>query len=330
MKTFDCFLFFDELDLLEIRLSYLYDNVDYFVIVESEITFQGNIKGFIFEQNKQRFEKYLAKIIYYKIEKYELDFTNLPVIENPKNLDEIVLNKIYRLVENADDFDKKQFWFGNDNFQRESIWRALATQLPDDSDLILLSDADEIIRIEALKEIQSNISEDEIYSCKQHEFYYFMNYFHNSNWFGQTCFLFGSFKYQALNKLRSFRTSKNSNYSVTIMENGGWHFTSMGDIKKIENKINSWGHKEFNNKIIRSALKYNITHGYDIFRRKNFGRLYFISPNDKMLIDLLGNNSIKYHHLFGPRIKDEFWLKKIINSFYFKIVLRLNSILFKQ
>ena len=48
MKTFDCFLFFNELDLLEIRLNLLYSYVDYFVIVESEITFQGNLKEFIF------------------------------------------------------------------------------------------------------------------------------------------------------------------------------------------------------------------------------------------------------------------------------------------
>ena len=188
MKTFDCFLFFNELDLLEIRLNLLYSYVDYFVIVESEITFQGNLKEFIFEKNQSRFEKFKDKIFYYKIYKYNFDFTNLPYIKDPQNDDENILNTIYKLVDDARDFDKKEFWWGNDNFQRESIWRALAQIKPSNADLILLSDADEIISIQALMTIKKEIKSNLLYCCKQHEFYYFLNYHHNSNWLGQTCF----------------------------------------------------------------------------------------------------------------------------------------------
>ena len=46
MKVFDCFIFFNELDLLELRLNVLDSCVDYFVIVESAITFQGEDKEF--------------------------------------------------------------------------------------------------------------------------------------------------------------------------------------------------------------------------------------------------------------------------------------------
>ena len=59
----DSFLFFQELDLLEIRLEYLYPIVDKFIIVEARQSFTGQIKGFIFEKNIKRYKKYSDKII---------------------------------------------------------------------------------------------------------------------------------------------------------------------------------------------------------------------------------------------------------------------------
>ena len=54
-KIYDCFNFFNELDLLEIRLNTLYDIVDYFVIIESNLTHSGEVKPFYYEDNKSRF-----------------------------------------------------------------------------------------------------------------------------------------------------------------------------------------------------------------------------------------------------------------------------------
>ena len=48
MKIFDCFTFFNELELLELRLKMLSPYVDYFVLVESNITFRGDSKTFLF------------------------------------------------------------------------------------------------------------------------------------------------------------------------------------------------------------------------------------------------------------------------------------------
>ena len=64
MKIYDTFLFFNELELLELRMNILNEYVDYFVIVESAITFQGEDKEFIFEKNKSRFASFENKIIY--------------------------------------------------------------------------------------------------------------------------------------------------------------------------------------------------------------------------------------------------------------------------
>ena len=75
MKIYDAFLFFNELDLLEIRLNVLNEYVDYFVIAECELTFQNGVKEFVFEKNKERFVKFLDKIIYVKSYKEQVPQT---------------------------------------------------------------------------------------------------------------------------------------------------------------------------------------------------------------------------------------------------------------
>ena len=64
MKIIDTFMFRDELDLLEFRLEYLYDYVDYFVLVESNVTHRGYPKTIFYSLYKDRFEKYQDKIIH--------------------------------------------------------------------------------------------------------------------------------------------------------------------------------------------------------------------------------------------------------------------------
>jgi hypothetical protein len=61
-RLFDCFTFFNELDLLEIRLETLDSVVDFFVIAEAPITYRADPKPLYFELNKQRFAKFLPKI----------------------------------------------------------------------------------------------------------------------------------------------------------------------------------------------------------------------------------------------------------------------------
>ena len=66
-KVVDCFLFYNEVDMLQFRLKEHYDHVDYFVIVESDKSFTGNKKEFNFIKHKSLFKDYLDKIIYVKI-----------------------------------------------------------------------------------------------------------------------------------------------------------------------------------------------------------------------------------------------------------------------
>ena len=80
MKIFDCFMYFDEDLLLDLRLNILDKFVDKFVIVESNLTHTGKLKEFKFDINK--FPKFKDKIIY------------IPLEQQPKNL---------RIINNSDD-----------------------------------------------------------------------------------------------------------------------------------------------------------------------------------------------------------------------------------
>ena len=67
-KIYDCFSFYNEFDILEIRLQELYDHVDYFIIAEASTTHTGNPKPFYLLDNWERFKPYADKIRHVKVE----------------------------------------------------------------------------------------------------------------------------------------------------------------------------------------------------------------------------------------------------------------------
>ncbi len=317
MKVYDAFLFFNELDLLELRLNVLDSCVDYFVIVESAITFQGEDKEFFFEKHRSRFARFEHKIVYFKVEKYALDFANLPYIDKPRNLDEKVLNIIYRFIDDCPHFDKaREFWWGNDFFQRECIWRALAVANPDPDDLIVISDVDEIPNPETIGALKHTISHQSLVCLRQHEFCYYLNYYHNSDWVGSCCFLYSSYSDVSLNAIR-FSTKRDEGLSPTIVNNGGWHFTSIGGVAAIKKKIQSWGHRELNTHATLSSVEYNVRHGYDIFRRPGFGRLRYLPMQYGLLPAFLVDNVSKFEHLLGPKIEEENFFQWVHHAAYY-------------
>ena len=124
MKIFDCFMYFDEDIVLELRLNSLDKYVDYFVIVESEFTHKGDKRNLKF--NHKKFEKFKNKIIY-KI--YN---------EPPKDIE---------LVNNEDNEKLKQKKYimnalKRENYQRNCIQEGLKDADP--TDMILISDLDEV------------------------------------------------------------------------------------------------------------------------------------------------------------------------------------------
>ena len=62
MKIFDCFMYFDEEVILDLRLNILNNYVDYFVIVESTYTHKGESRKLKFDHQKfKKFETYLCR-----------------------------------------------------------------------------------------------------------------------------------------------------------------------------------------------------------------------------------------------------------------------------
>ena len=81
MKIIDCFVFYNEMDLLEYRLALLYDTVDFFILVESTHTYIGKEKPLFYNINKPRFAKYSDKIIHIIVSDFpykypEIDYKN--------------------------------------------------------------------------------------------------------------------------------------------------------------------------------------------------------------------------------------------------------------
>ena len=113
---YDCFNFFNELDILEIRFYTLYEVVDKFVIVESNKTHSGIPKDFNFENNKDRFKKFLDKVEYIKLTDVPDNYSNLQYTDN------IEYNKIVDFVNTTIAFDKNnQPHYGRDFYQKEAI-----------------------------------------------------------------------------------------------------------------------------------------------------------------------------------------------------------------
>lgn len=143
-KIFDCFLFFNEIELLDLRLIELNEIVDYFVLVEAKKTYTGIEKELFFEKNKEKFSKYLNKIIHVIIEDLPTD---------------------------------KGAWEA-EYFSRNAILQGLTNAGEDD--LIILSDIDEIPSSKKIKEF----NKDEPHVFQQKLYYYYVNCLQNQLWNG--------------------------------------------------------------------------------------------------------------------------------------------------
>ena len=86
MKIYDCFMYFDEEIVLDLRLNTLHEYVDYFVIVESKFTHRGDQRELKF--NHKKFEKFKDKIIYlvYDEKPKEIKIINNEESESEKSI----------------------------------------------------------------------------------------------------------------------------------------------------------------------------------------------------------------------------------------------------
>jgi beta-1,4-mannosyl-glycoprotein beta-1,4-N-acetylglucosaminyltransferase len=280
-KIYDCFNFFNELDILEIRLNELYDIVDYFVIVESSITHSGENKPFYFEENKNRFSKFLDKIINFKIIDTPNDFINLtPTDDNELiKINEYIINQTNRFNRYS------QPDYGRDFFQKESVRRALINC--EDNDLILISDADEIPNQQILKNIKNLDLENTIYSLNQTMYCYYLNYLKQNDWYGTKMGLYKNIKKYSFNEIRGDVSLS------TKINNGGWHFSFQGGLKMVTKKLLSYSARDMVNPYVLSSIEKNMENGIDPFFR---GSLQKVIVDNSYPI-YIQNNLVKLSHM---------------------------------
>ena len=227
MKIYDCFMYFDEDIVLDLRLNTLNEFVDYFVIVESKFTHKGDKRELKFDQKK--FEKFKNKIIYLVFEKEPEGLFQIKDESNDHG--SYIMNALLR-----------------ENGQRNFILEGLKSAK--DEDFIMISDVDEIPNLE---NINFGKFKEKIIQFRQEMFYYKFNLkLPNLIWTGTK----GCKKKNLINPqwLRNIKDKKypfwrldvlfsNKKYSnIVFIDNGGWHFSNMKTPEEIEKKMRTYLH----------------------------------------------------------------------------------------
>ena len=212
---YDCFIFFNELEILEIKLNELYDHVDYFVLVESAETFRGNPKPLYFAENKERFSPFLDKIIH------------------------VVVNE---RMENAGYWDRE-------HYQRNQILRGLAYAL--DEDIVIIEDLDEIIRAATLPAILELLQITQYVTCAHTLYTYFLNRQGHVGY--PKAHMLGSVvtRHREVERLTPQGIRDRRNWETSIQ--AGWHFTYMGGVDRVRQKLESFSHAELDNEEYKHA-----------------------------------------------------------------------------
>lgn len=203
-KVYDCFLFFNEIDVLKIRLNELNDLVDYFVIVESKTTFSGNEKPSYYLENKNQFSDFHKKIIHV-------------LIDGENTLD---------------------FWF-NEKFQRNQILKGIESA--DEEDIVICTDVDEIPRKSTLLRILRNNRSfcDKIYRFSLDWSVFKINNVLDVKWVVPCLTTVKNIREITP---QGFRENKFDKYQFIDINNGGWHLSWLGDADECLYKLKSFSH----------------------------------------------------------------------------------------
>jgi hypothetical protein len=213
-KIYDCFTFFNELDLLELRLEEHYDYVDHFVIAEASKSHQGFDKPFYLENNWDRYAKYHDKIIYIKVE----------------------------------DMPTGGSWT-LENHQRNALSRGLVDAAP--NDVVVVSDCDELLRGSTFDLIRNDTFRS-MWICRQPIFWLRLNYL-QVNPAGYNVNSMAVVKSELIspqdlrNKTWWAFTQvpmEHVDGTVRTIQHAGWHFSFLGDNEHVKHKLLNFAHTE--------------------------------------------------------------------------------------
>ncbi len=265
MRVYDCFTFYNEFELLELRFKSLWEVVDCFVLVEADKKHTNEPKSFYFWERQEDFKNFWPKI---------------------KHLS----------AEMTVDFKGVGDW-SIENAQRDAIAYGLFDAAPDD--LIMISDLDEIPAPDIVKKFRDGQLADALektpIALEQTFHCYYFDWISPAPWHGTI--LTKKKNLTTPQKLRNLRKK------LPSLSQGGYHFSYMGGVDRVINKmtsivegpglINHFGKKVLDRNHIEQALM----NGTDIYGRKNFSEEQML-PYDAKKIRLPHLNEFlkKYPH----------------------------------
>lgn len=248
--VYDGFIFFNELELLKLRLEICANYVDRFILVESRYTFTNREKQLYFENNKEKFEQYMDKIIHVVVDHFP--------------------------DECETDWDREYY-------QRNQIMIGLKDAK--ENDIIMVSDLDEIPSPSAWKRAKKFLRgmPDKIWNLELLNCYYYLNYVEYNHFFlsaphvccvGQLSVEKNNIDMESvgakkkglltIQELREWR-------DVQMMPCAGWHFSYLGGIDRIITKVQAFSHQEYNKEeyLNYEHIQKIIDSGKDVFGRNN-------------------------------------------------------------
>lgn len=287
MKIVDVVPFFDEVDLLEIRMNVLNPVVDYFVISEYDYSFAGLEKPYNLQEKLERFKNFSSKMIYVQ-EKQSKILTA----------------------------------FENDDLQKNSIKRHLKMYFSD-KDLLIFGDVDEIPSLEGVKYAISHLKDNvSFFHFAQRMFYGYLNNEHSNNLLLSYCGEFNGIKRKMWLGTVASRMSILSNLEMSQLrgpncksfshriDSGGWHYSYCGGDglefkQRAVTKIINNAHQEMNRRDIIDELDNNIRRGRDILKRRSRSKLsirtteprFKCKPIEQCAPDYVIQNQDKFKHL---------------------------------
>lgn len=314
----DLLPFFNEIDILKLHLGIMDPYVDKFVIEESTVTFSGKEKELSFDSNRDKFSKYLDKIVYIKVD------------DTPRNA-------------------STHQW---DYFQKNRLIEGLQQLGAGSDDVIIFGDCDEIPNPVEIEKIIKNFDKTKVYHLAQRNFYGFLNMEEKSGkllsitrefpeiadkdrkWLGTKVTSIDNIPKEGIVRLRDLCTVTDNN--AVRVANGGWHFGYMGGdhetnpVKRIGVKVEAAAHQEYNEREIILETMDRLVLGQDIFGRDaRFERVEIDDSYPKYLRDHIK----EYEHLVMPRItlisKCYHKFDITVGRFFRKAIRKIKRIIFR-
>ena len=282
-KVVDVFPFYNEVDLLELRLETVQDVVDHFVLIEAPSTFSGRTKPLYFQENSRLFAKYQSRISVLTVS----------------------------LPQNSSPFERE--WH-----QLNAVKEYLLQNF-DEDDVILWGDVDEIPNPELIVDIEKITNCNKIAYFAQRMFYYYINCEEvkhrllsfagefsgvrkrEKRWLGTKAIAIRNIGERSMIDLRSPGLKQ----SGIRLANGGWHFSFCGGLEpgaalnqRVLDKVGAYSHQELVTREFLDDLPTRLKRNQDLFGRRG-PKFKIVTLNDSFPRPLLmGNNN--FGHMIAP------------------------------